>query len=98
MSGLEAPRLYADGPPCRHDRTWLVATETGWHCMVCGPSTRAQDGPRAAEGPESAAGDADALRGPQEPAGAVGIAPEDEGIAAAAVHAQIANDNESEQQ
>jgi hypothetical protein len=34
-------RLYLDGPPCRHDATWLVATGTGIECMVCGPTTAA---------------------------------------------------------
>lgn len=41
ISGPPAPadgRLYVNGPPCRHDHTWLVETETGWECMVCGPA------------------------------------------------------------
>lgn len=70
MSGLEAPpgvaptdgRLYADGPPCRHGATWLVATDTGPQCMVCGPAR-------------------------PDP-----IAPQDEGISTADVHAQAAAD------
>jgi hypothetical protein len=60
-------RLYADGPPCRHDATWLVATPDGPQCMVCGPATSAD-----------------------------AIAPEDEGVSTADVHAQTAADEHAE--
>jgi hypothetical protein len=63
---------------------------TDWAPVAARPR---QDGRRATQSPEPAAGDSDAPESPQGPAEAVGIAPEDEGIATADVHAQIAADN-----
>jgi hypothetical protein len=65
-------RLYVNGPPCRHDATWLLATGAGFVCMVCGPCTRPQDGPTASTASERAIPDTDAPQAPQEPAQAVG--------------------------
>lgn len=105
ISGLPAPtdgRLYADGPPCRHDMTWLVATELGIECMVCGPAESPSDGLKALAGlpvpdgpqtqPQHGTGHAHGAPGAE----GGGTAPEDEGIASADVHAQIGADNESE--
>jgi hypothetical protein len=70
---------------------------SGFDAPVDWASVAAQprhDSPGAMQDAEPAPGDADAENGPQGPAEAVGIAPEDEGIATADVHAQIAADND----